>query len=127
MAVPYADADLQVMLDDCHSMFATTGITLTPVVAGAMNTTTGVRATTGTPATVTAIRTNREMFDASGRNITEVRYGIRKTVSGSALAFTPKPGDTLTDGATAYPIANVERNVDDLAYVLTVHVVKPTA
>lgn len=127
MAAPYIDADLQVMLDDCHSLMGTTAITLTSIVPGAMNTTTGVRAGSTTTATVTAIRTERPMLDSAGRNIVEVRYGIRKTVSGSALSFVPKPGDTITDGSTAYPICNVERLVDDLAYVLTVHVVTPTA
>lgn len=114
-----ADEELQLMLDDSQHWFGNASISVMSINPGAMNFSTGIPAAGSDVAdSVSAIRSERVLDDVAmggaSAGIVEVEYRVRV----SDLSFTPKKGDTITDGGSTLKIAEVDKDVNDLAWVL---------
>lgn len=90
-------------------------VTVRRVTAGAMNTTTMVRASTTTDTTVTASR-GRSRVEPGRSKVEQVRY----TILASLLSFRPDAGDLLIDGTKTYTATACELSVDGRMYELDV-------
>lgn len=92
-------------------------VTYTSVVAGAYNTTTGIRAASSTSATTVLAERGRSITTSVGdanRRVEECDWTIRV----ASLTPTPKSGDTITRAGLIHTVTAVARSNDGLAWKL---------